>query len=252
MRFHPHKLTPLLALTALWVFAFGTARGQISSETKQLIVGIADDWDSSHVTLHHYERGGLAGKKWRRVYSWKGRLGKNGLAWGRGLHRIPAGGKVKREGDGRTPAGVFSLSHGAYGYAKTIKKNPHLPYRQITVGSLWYENTKSPYYNSYRQINRAPQTEAEHKAQMHQGDDAHALKLFIAHNAPPNAIPGYGSAIFFHIWRGGGTKATAGCTTMSEANLKAMISHIDPRKKPLYVILPKAVYQQARGVWQLP
>ena len=51
---------------------------------------------------------------------------------------------------------------------------------------------------------------------MKQGDDAHALKLFIAHNAPPNAVPNAGSSIFFHIWRRDGAASTAGCTTMEQ------------------------------------
>lgn len=242
-------LTFILSCFGL-VFFGQSAQAQIGKDTKQVIVGIAESWDSSYVTLSHYERTKMG--KWRKLYTWKGRLGRNGLAWGRGLNGVPPNAKVKREGDGRTPAGIFDISHGAYGYASSIEKRPALPYRQITSRSLWYEDTKSPYYNSHRQIDHEPATESEKKAQMRQGDAAHSLKLFIQHNAPPRAVPGYGSAIFFHIWRGGGSKSTAGCTTMSEQNLKSMISHIDPKKNPRYVILPKSVYEANREHWSLP
>ena len=87
---------------------------------------------------------------------------------------------------------------------------------------------------------------------MKQNDYAHALKLFIAHNAPPKAKPYGGSAVFFHIWRGGGSKATAGCTTMTPANLKKLVAWIDPTKKPVYVLLPTSEYKSKRSAWKLP
>lgn len=234
----------------LFVFAVPVRAGEIKPDTKQVILGIADNWNSSYVTLAHYERGPFG--KWVRVGKWSGRLGRNGLAWGIGLHDIPAGAKMKKEGDGRTPAGIFDIGLGAFGYAPSIKKKPTLFYHQITSRSLWYEDTSSPYYNSFRIIDHEPSTTSEKKAQMKQGDYAHALKLFIAHNAPPNARPGLGSSIFFHIWRENGGKPTAGCTTMAEQNLKAMISHIDPRKNPRYVLLPKSEYERLKSDWLLP
>ena len=244
----------LFQLTLVLLFTLGlfsqASGGEIKKETKQVILGIAENWNSSYVTLMHFERGGLG--NWRKVGTWKGRLGRNGLAWGLGLHDIPAGAKMKKEGDGRTPAGIFDISHGAYGYAADIRKKSDLAYHQITTRSLWYEDTSSPYYNSFRLIDHEPRTTAEKKAQMRQGDYAHSLKLFISHNAPPRAKPGFGSAIFFHIWRGGGSKSTAGCTTMSEQNLQAMISHIDPKKNPRYVILPRAEYERVKEHWKLP
>ena len=90
---------------------------------------------------------------------------------------------------------------------------------------------------------------------MRQNDYAHSLKLYIAHNDAilgGKPVPGLGSAIFFHIWRGGGSKATAGCTTMHESKLKQLIATIDPSKNPVYVLLPQAEYQSLRSTWKLP
>jgi hypothetical protein len=56
----------------------------------------------------------------------------------------------------------------------------------------------------------------------------------------------------FHIWRGGGTKATAGCTTMPEANLKELISKIDPNKHPVYILLTSDDYKKYKASWKLP
>lgn len=240
---------PLLALSAALfltpLFAF-----ELPADSQQCLVGIASDWNSSYVTLTMYER--APGGTWQpQGSSWKGRLGKNGLVWGKGLHPVPSGAKTKKEGDRRAPAGVFDLG-GAWGYAPSIQKSPNLSYVQVTSRSLWYEDPSSPYYNQFRILDYEPRTTEEKKAQMKQGDYAHSLKLFIAHNAYPNITPGAGSSIFFHIWRNGGGSATFGCTTMAEGDLKRLIATVEPRKRPVYVLLPRAEYDQYRAAWKLP
>ena len=240
----------LFALTTLFGIASQTRAFEIPPQSSQLIIGTASDWNSSHVKLTLFER--KAGGPWVPMGpSLSGRLGKNGLVWGRGLHPIPQGARVKSEGDGRAPAGVFDLG-GAWGYAPSIQKAPSLSYVQVTSRDLWYEDVKSPLYNQYRRLDYEPRTNEEKKAQMKQGDYAHALKLFIAHNAMPRIQPGAGSSIFFHIWRNGGGSATAGCTTMSEENLKRLIATVDPARRPIYVLLPEAEYARYRPEWKLP
>lgn len=243
---------PLVALVSLLIFflAQKAEAFELPANSKQCLVGIASGWNSSYVTLTLYERGPTDTWK-QKGSSWKGRLGRNGLVWGKGLHPVPSGTKTKREGDGRAPAGVFHLG-GAWGYAPSIQKAPNLSYVQVTPRDLWYEDVNSPYYNQYRRIQHDPRTTAEKKAQMKQGDYAHSLKLFIAHNAYPNITPGAGSSIFFHIWRNGGGSATAGCTTMAEGNLKNLIATVEPNKLPVYVLLPQAEYDQYRDAWKLP
>lgn len=187
--------------------------------------------------------------------AWKGRLGRNGLAWGYGIHPpVRSSAPLKKEGDGRAPAGIFKIG-GAYGYAPAIQRNKNLTYRRVTTRDLWVENQASPHYNRHVIIDHEPKTSAEKKAQMRQGDHAHSLKLYIAHNDAilgGRPVPGKGSAIFFHIWRGGGSKSTAGCTTMHEAMLKQLIARIDPAKNPAYVLLPETEYQGLRKAWKLP
>src|SRR6059058_6047968 len=71
--------------------------------SRQLIVIVAPTWDANHGTLGLFERADR-GKWQRRSGDVLVMLGRNGLAWGVGLHRQAA---TKREGDGRSPAGVF-------------------------------------------------------------------------------------------------------------------------------------------------
>ncbi|MFK7910305.1 MAG: L,D-transpeptidase [Akkermansiaceae bacterium] len=241
------KTLILLFLTATWLSA------EIPRNCSQVVVGVASGWNSSHVTLSIYQK---SGRSWKRVgESWKARLGRNGLAWGYGLHpRINSKAPIKREGDGRAPAGIFKLG-GAYGYAAAIRRHPKLPYRKITPKDLWIEDRTSPYYNRHLILDHTPKTTWEKKGQMRQNDHAHSLKLYIGHNDSilgGKPVSGRGSAIFFHIWRGGGSKATAGCTTMHETKLKQLIFTIDPTKNPVYVLLPHAEYNQLRNSWRLP
>lgn len=221
---------------------------ELPRNSSQVVVGVTQSWESSHITVYLYEKRkgqwALAGGPW------KGRCGKKGLAWGRGLHPQIKG-PHKSEGDWRAPAGVFRIG-GAWGYDAKIKKHTKLPYRKVTSRDLWVEDPKSRYYNHHLILDHEPNNAWEKKAQMKQDDYPHSLKLFIGHNSPPKPIPGAGSSIFFHIWRGGGAKPTSGCTTLPEANLRALVARIDPTRNPLYVLLPKPDYDRLRSTWKLP
>ncbi|MDB4310121.1 L,D-transpeptidase family protein [Akkermansiaceae bacterium] len=221
----------------------------LTDQSQQAVVGITSSWSSSHANLYLYEK---KDGSWIKVAGpWKTRLGRSGSAWGKGIHANPKGSILKKEGDEKTPAGVFSIG-GAWGDAAQIKRHPSLPYRKVTPRDLWVEDSKSPYYNQHLILKHDPKSTWEKKAQMKQNDHAHSLKLFIAHNAPPKATPGAGSAVFFHIWRGGGSKSTFGCTTMPESTLKNLVAWIDPAKNPIYILLPQAEYTSLRGPWKLP
>ena len=234
-----------LALAA----SISAAAFELPADTTQCLVGIADTWDSSSASLRLYRK--TNGRWVPDGEAWKGRLGKNGLVWGRGIHSSPPGATLKQERDQRSPAGVFTIG-GAWGYEPTIRKNPQQFYRQVTSRDLWIEDPTAPQYNRNVILDHEPSSAWEKKQQMKQDDPAHALKLFIAHNAPPNVVPNGGSSIFFHIWRDNGGRATAGCTSMAENKLRAFIARIDPACHPLYVLLPKAEYERYRAEWKLP
>ena len=235
----------LLSLAALLpALAF-----ELPATSTQCLVGIAENWNSSSATLRFFQK---SGGQWKRDgETWQSRLGKSGLVWGAGIHPNPAGASLKKEGDMRSPSGVFTLG-GVWGYQAAIRKHPKLFYRQVTSRDLWVEDPASPQYNRNVILDHEPASPWEKKQQMKQNDAAHALKLFIAHNAPPKVVPNAGSSIFFHIWRGGGARATAGCTTMDEVKLRSLISRIDPTRRPVYVLLPRAEYEKYRATWKLP
>jgi L,D-peptidoglycan transpeptidase YkuD (ErfK/YbiS/YcfS/YnhG family) len=227
---------------------------RIPAETTQLLLGLAEDWNSSHATLQRFER--AANGPWKPAGApWPARLGADGLAWGRGLHPEAVtrdGNPVKQEGDDRSPAGVFALGK-AYGYAPDVTRRPGQPYCQVGEQDLWVEDVTSPYYNQHLRLNHPrPENAWEKKQQMRLNDPAHSLKLFIAHNAGSQTQPGAGSSIFFHIWRKEGAKPSSGCTVMAESRLRDLIAWVEPDQHPLFVLLPRPVYVQMTNPWNLP
>jgi len=238
------------AWITVWLLgAFPASGFELPAGSSQCVVGVSDGWNSTHVTLSYFEK---KGGKWEQVGGgWKGRLGSSGVVWGRGLHPNPPGARLKKEGDGRAPAGVFDLG-GVWGVHKSVEKHPKTFYHQVTSRDLWVEDGSSKSYNQFLTLGHEPATTWEKKAQMKQNDYPHSLKMFIAHNAFPKVVPDGGSSIFFHIWRREGAAATAGCTTMVEEKLRWLIATVDPGRRPLYVLLPRAEYERLKPVWKLP
>lgn len=221
---------------------------RIPAATTQLVVGIAPEWNTSHVSLQRFIR---SGNGWKAVgKTFPGRLGANGLVWGRGLNPRTPDMSDKAEGDKRAPAGAFSIGR-AFGYDAAWKDKTKLRYTTVTPRDLLVEDPTSPLYNTYVRLDHDPATPFERKQQMTQTDPAHRLKIVIEHNSNP-PVAGKGSAILFHIWRGNGSHSTAGCTAASASSIEALMSWLDPAKKPVYVLLPAAEYRERRLAWGLP
>ncbi len=82
----------------------------------QMIIILTKNWEDTTGILLRYERNKL-GEKWNQTGdAYTVSVGRNGLAWGTGLHGGALDeGPVKHEGDGKAPAGVFRLSK-IFGY----------------------------------------------------------------------------------------------------------------------------------------
>ena len=88
----------------------------------------------------------------------------------------------------------------------TYRENLTRDAREFTSDRVYQWQLLLKEYNRNIILPHDPATPWEKKQQMKQTDPVHSLKLFIAHNAPPKAIPNAGSSIFFHIWRSNGTR----------------------------------------------
>jgi L,D-peptidoglycan transpeptidase YkuD (ErfK/YbiS/YcfS/YnhG family) len=220
----------------------------VDPATQQLIVATAPDWNTDHGTLRLYERD--PGGSWRPASeNWPVLFGKNGLAWGRGVAGQEQKGLHKVEKDKRAPAGIFKVGE-VYGYEATLPPGGDYPFHQVTEADAWVDDPRSPHYNQHVIADPKNLPAWFSRERMKSGDFAYHWLIEIQHNEHP-AIPGEGSAIFFHIRRGE-THPTSGCTTMAQENLVRIIRWLRQDKHPEYVLLPESEYAKKAQLWDLP
>jgi len=225
----------------------------ISGRVAQLVVSVADGWNSSGARMVCYQRTHERAP-WKPVLFSKSipvLLGKSGLGWGLGVLPRPAQSKapIKKERDKRAPAGCFVIGR-ILGNPSALPEGSQYPYRQITKWDAWVDDVNNPYYNQHYVADPNNVPPWFNKQKMRHGDAAYTYLVEIQHNTNP-IVKGAGSAIFFHIRRGP-SRVTSGCTTMEKKNLVAMIQWLRPQDWPHYVLLPKAEYVQLSAPWKLP
>jgi zinc D-Ala-D-Ala dipeptidase len=213
----------------------------------QLVLVVTPGWDSTSGTLRRYEREGAG--VWRQVGAIVPVVvGTSGLGWDDARPMPDGAAPIKREGDGRSPAGAFAIDT-AFGFdISQIVPWVRLPYIQLRTSTECVDDVRSAHYNTIVDRDSVPSvdwTSAEHMRQI----DQYAFGMHVAYNAPPRA--GRGSCIFLHIWKGPNS-VTAGCTAMELAALRELMGWVDPAQRPMLVQLPASVLSQVKGAWSLP
>ncbi len=241
-------------MTGLFLFFFmcssvsATTLPEVMAPVTQFIFVLSKGNDSPNAEIQRYERGD---KGWNMVgSSFRGVLGKNGIATGDGVYAGPEfqAEKVKAEGDRRTPTGIFRLRK-VYGIGETDAFKGRMPYVKVTAELEGVDDPKSRYYNQIVDRSRLKETPdwQSHETMLRKDGIYHWL-VEVAHN--PLNIPGRGSLIFFHIWRAAG-KGTIGCVAAEESKLLEMLRWLDPVREPRLIILPSqnlAIFQKALGI----
>ena len=226
---------------------------RVPDSVGQLVVAVADTWNSQKGRLMVYERTAPNA-------AWVATLpkaipvlyGKDGLAWGNGALQVPSGkdgAPSKREKDRRAPAGLFRIGV-LFGYAAGPPAGVRNSYYQVTARDCWVDDVENPAYNRHIVVDLKSPPEWYKKQRMRLGDFAYEWLLEIRHNADP-PVPGHGSAIFFHIRRGANTPSH-GCTTMARADLLTLLQRLRPELRPHYLLLPRAEYAARIQPWGLP
>jgi L,D-peptidoglycan transpeptidase YkuD (ErfK/YbiS/YcfS/YnhG family) len=134
----------------------------------------------------------------------------------------------KKEGDRKTPSGVFPLQR-AFGYAPQI--DSRMPYRQAGEKDIWVDDPASADYNRWV---RRGETDATSFEVMKRKDDCYKYGIVVEYNTGP-VVKGAGSAIFIHV-RGGEDKPTLGCVALSERDMLKVLGRLDPAAGPLAVL----------------
>ncbi|KPH02315.1 D-alanyl-D-alanine dipeptidase [Pseudomonas sp. RIT-PI-q] len=220
------------------------AASGVLDTSNQLIVVTSKNWTDTQGTAQRYVRQGNRFEKYQASFPVV--LGKNGLAWGKGLTRVDQReGPLKREGDGKAPAGIFKLGT-AFGYDSLA--DTKLPYLALTSTTECVDDSQSKRYNEL--VDGATTAKDWNSSEHMRGmDELYRKGIVIEHNMP--ASPASGSCIFMHIWRSP-TSPTLGCTAMNQADISRLFSWLDPRQSPLLIQLPEQEYEQLRESWNLP
>lgn len=212
--------------------------------TKQLIVVTTDGWNKINGIMNAYE---LKENKWVLVLKDIPIVtGRSGLAWGKGLHYPYLNkGKLKKEGDGNAPAGIFYLS-GLFGYENISSRMNSL---KVDKKTFCVDDTRSAYYNKIVNTDTVKK-DWKSAETMRMKSDAYKYGIFVDYNVNP-VEAGKGSCIFMHIWSSS-TSPTAGCTAMTEANILKLIAFLDKKKNPVLLQVPKSEYQKLKRSYKLP
>lgn len=189
-------------------------------DAQQVLVVRGVSWSSSKATVESFD---LVDGSWRRVLGpIPARVGRSGFSLDH------------REGDGASPAGVFTLNE-AFG----LRADPgsRLPYRQVTLDDWWVSDASSTLYNTWQvgpPASRWNPAAGEHLAT--HGPTAYGHAVVIDYNRAP-VVAGAGSAMFVHV---GGTKATSGCVALARTSMVALLRWLDPAKHPRIAMGPEA------------
>lgn len=182
-----------------WVAHLNAAKN-----TNQIIV-VAVDGTSAKLSMYIKDEDNV----WKEYLETDAYIGKKGL------------GKV-REGDGKTPIGVFRFTH-AFG----ILENPgtDLDYVQVDESYYWVDDGASTYYNQFVSTESVKMdwASAEHICEY---EDLYNYVLAINYNE--DGIPGEGSAIFLHC-TSQKTNSTSGCVAIPENIMKKILQKINEK-----------------------
>ena len=138
-------------------------------------------------------------------------LGKNGIA------------KRKKEGDKKTPAGLFSL--GKVYYRKDKIRNLKTKLKKIVIKKkmAWCDDPNNKFYN------KLTFTNDKSKEKLYRKDNLYNIIVIINYNIKP-IIKNKGSAIFIHLARKN-YSGTMGCIGLKKKDLLDILKTVKKRTK---------------------
>ncbi len=214
--------------------ASGIAGVAIPATSRQVVLVTSPGWESSKATVRILSR---TKQGWVQDGAAMTALtGRNGMAWGLGLHRMNAASPQKVEGDGRAPAGVFD-------FGSAFSQTPMqlgVPCVTIEPSHEGVDDPDSRYYN--RLVDRRTVAKPDWKTseKLH-GMPHYGLGIWVAHN--PQRKRGAGSCIYLHEWVGE-RDGTAGCTVLRHEDLLTVMTALKSDRHPVLVQFPESAAQE--------
>ena len=128
---------------------------------------------------------------------------------------------AKREGDGVSPAGLYRLRACYWRPDRVPRPVTGLPTVPIRRDLGWCDAPEHPLYNRPVRLPFAGSHE-----RMWREDRAYDLVVVMDHNMDP-AVPGAGSAVFWHLTKGAEPTPTEGCVAVAPEAMRAMLARCE-------------------------
>ena len=171
-----------------------------------IVAAFSDSATDAWVSLHEKQSDGT----WHMVMTTPGFIGKNGL------------GKTK-EGDGKTPTGVFHFNR-AFGIADD--PGCAIPYVKVDDGSYWSGDTRDGFhYNELVNVRDLPGLDLESGDSEHIVDYPYHYQYCLNISYNEAGTPGLGSAIFLHCLAPA-KPFTGGCISIPESQMRYVMRHV--------------------------
>lgn len=209
-------------------------------DARQLVLVETASWNTQEARASWWQRS-AANEPWETVKTGvPAVIGRSGLAWGHEYARLlppwrSSHQPIKREGDGRSPAGIHRLGS-KFGFAAQTGDFLHL-----TSGTACVDDPGSRHYNQILDCTEAARDWKS--AEMMREIDVYKIGFVVDYRS--SAAARAGSCIFVHIWNGPG-KGTAGCLAASEESVAELQTWIKSERKPAIAFLTEA---DTRGAW---
>ena len=133
--------------------------------------------------------------------------------------------KNKKEGDLKTPAGIFELGKIYYRPDRIEKPLSKLQTTTIKKNMGWCDDPKSKYYNKLIEIKKNFKINHE---KLYRKDNKYDIFILIKHNYK-KVIKNQGSAIFLHLTKN--YLPTKGCVALSKKDFLILIKLINKKTK---------------------
>ena len=176
--------------------------------SKQLIAVVSS---GSSCTVYGFSE---TGRNWATDFVTSGCVGKNGVS------------AESREGDYRTPKGLFPLG---FAFGTENLTDLSIPYRQLNENCYWVDDPEAEYYNQWQETTDITWNSAEHLIDY---ATSYRYTVVVNYNMDP-IVPYKGSAIFLHCATG---SYTAGCIAVPTADMREILYWLKEDANPMILI----------------
>ena len=126
----------------------------------------------------------------------------------------------KREGDGKTPVGVYEIRRG---FGLNTPPAVSIAYTQLRGGEQWVDDVASARYNQWVTKDTTP-VDWKSAEDLTTETVAYKYVAVVEYNTD-NIVKGAGSAIFLHCSKG---RPTSGCVSVSEESMIKILGLLKP------------------------